>query len=428
MNNINDDLNELRDQLRQTISMPPIDPIRQRARALRRRRASTVVAAAMAAAAVVIAVPIAVVGRSGSVPSSTVPAGRPVQPSPPSPSSRSGPPTSAPSATGRSAAARFTINGLDFADLDNAAAVLMRGCGGGPPPCTSEVWVLRNGAWSKRTSPLPLFQDEYGFKGNVTDFGGGRLLIKQYATDTTQSWYSANDGHTWTELSQDLQSVTSIPPDARLQVDCVPSDPSCGRQELHVLLPDTGRVARLALPIGFQPSGGTSEQDETGRWWVGGTDGGAPAVTVSGDAGRSWQIHRIGGRLDSAWPVLTFAGSTAWASVVESSADSSDWAIRIVYRSTNHGASWQRVYDFGTGKVDITGVSIRQGDGLGICANPLDESKLLSPSGVVKPWKCPGDGLPTPINGGYTVGSGSQPGRILVSADGLSWRTLPSPG
>lgn len=418
-----DDLEELKTQIRRSISSPPLSAIVHRAHQSRRRRIAAIGSVGLVAA-VVATVPIVVGAGRASIP----PAQAPAPLSQTAPHITTGPATTttaAGSASSSGISSDVTLHGLDFADPNDALAVVQRGCA--EHRCTVEVWVYRDGAWSTRGSPFPPAQTNW-FKGTVVNFGNGRLLLGLVG-DITSSWYSADDGRTWTELPQQLQTVSTIPTDARLWVICVDNDPDCRSRHIQVLLPNTGRIAVLPNPSNFELLGG-GEQDSSGRWWLTGRLDNVPAVAVSDDAGRSWQVHRIAARTSSNWTELTIVGNTVWASLLDPPGTSHGMGgLRALYRSTDRGETWREVYAAGTAtKVDLNGVPIPQGDDLGICATELGRSIRLSPNATSKSWTCPGDGWAIHMKGGYVIEGAGSPGTIQLSVDGSSWRTIPGPG
>jgi len=318
-----DGLEELRNQIHHSISPPPLSAIVHRAHQSRRKRIAAIGSVGLVAA-VVATVPIVVGAGRASIP----PAQAPAPLSTTAPHITTGPAGTTTTPTTASSSARssgigsdMSIHGLDFADPNNALAVVQRGCA--DHSCTVEVWVYRDGAWSTRTSPLPPDPVKNGFKGTVINFGKGRLLLGLVG-DITSSWYSADDGRTWTELPQQLQTVSTIPPDARLWVICADNDPDCRSQHIRVLLPNTGRIAVLPNPANFELLGG-GEQDNSGRWWLTGSVDKVPAVATSDDAGRSWQVHRIADGTSSNWTGLTIVGNTVWASLLDPPAHQTGW-------------------------------------------------------------------------------------------------------
>ncbi len=419
-----DELEELRSQIQQSISAPPLSAIVHRAQQSRRKRIAAIGSVGLVAA-VVATVPIVVGAGRASIPPAQAPALL-LTTAPPVTTSPAGTTTAASSASRSADNYDRTIIGPDFADPNNALAVVQRGCA--DHSCTVEVWVYRDGAWSTRTSPLPPGPVKNGFKGTITNFGKGRLLLGLVG-DISSSWYSADDGRTWTELPQQLLSVSTIPKDARLWVICADSDPDCRSREIQVLLPNTGRIAVLPNPAHFELIGG-DEQDTAGRWWLTGSVDKVPAVAVSDDDGRSWQVHRIAARTSSNWTELTIVGNTVWASLLDPPGTSHGMGgLRAVYRSTDRGETWREVYAAGTAtKVDLNGVPIPQGDDLGICATELGRSIRLSPNATSKSWTCPGDGWAIHMKGGYVIEGAGSPGTIQLSVDGSSWRTIPGPG
>ncbi len=419
-----DELEELSSQIQHSISAPPLSAIVHRAQQSRRKRIAAIGSVGLVAA-VVATVPIVVGAGRASIP----PAQAPAPLSTTAPHITTGPAgmTTAATSAGRSADNDdHTIIGPDFADPNNALAVVQRGCA--DHSCTIEVWVYRDGAWSTRTSPLPPDPVKNGFKGTVTNFGKGRLLLGLFGA-ITSSWYSADDGRTWTELPQQLQSVSTIPKDARLWVLCADSGSDCRTRQLRMLLPNTGRVAVLPKPANFELLD-VGEQDSSGRWWLTGSVDKVPAVATSDDDGRSWQVRRIADLAGSNWTELTIVGNTVWASLLDNHGASNGMGrLRAVYRSTDRGGTWRRVYAAGaTTEVDLKGAPIPQGADLGICATALGQSIRLSPNGAARSWACPGDGWPIHFNGGYVIEGNGSPGTIQLSVDGSSWRRIPGPG
>jgi hypothetical protein len=414
-----DDLGDLRIQIHQSISPPPLSAIVHRAHQSRRKRIAAIGSVGLVAA-VVATVPIVVGAGRASIP----PAQAPAPLSTTAPHITTGPAGTTTTASTSARSSDMSVNGLDFADPNNALAVVQRGCA--DHRCTVEVWVYRDGAWSTRRSPFPPAQTNW-FKGTVINFGKGRLLLGLVG-DISSSWYSADDGRTWTELPQQLQSVSTIPKDARLWVICADSDSDCRSRQIQVLLPNTGRIAVLPKPANFELLD-VGEQDSSGRWWLTGRVDKVPAVAVSDDDGRSWQVHRIADRASSNWTELTIVGNTVWASLLDPPGASNGMGgLRAVYRSTDRGGTWRRVYAGATTEVDLKGAPIPQGDDLGICATALGQSIRLSPNGAFKSWACPADGWPIHINGGYIIEGNGSPGTIALSLDGSSWRTIPGPG
>lgn len=421
MTHVDDDLGDLRIQIHQSISPPPLSAIVHRAQHSRRRRIAAMGSVGLVAA-VVATVPIVVGAGRGSIPPAQAPA--PLSTTAPQLTTGPAPTITAASSASSGPSSDVTVNGLDFADPNDALAVVQRGCAN--HSCTVEVWVYRDGAWSTRRSPFPPPQTNW-FKGTVINFGKGRLLLGLVG-DITSSWYSADDGRTWTELAQQLLSVSTIPKDARLSVICADSGSDCRTRQLQVLLPNTGRVAVLPKPPNFELLGG-GEQDSSGRWWLTGSVDKVPAVATSDDDGRSWQVHRTADRASSDWTELTIVGNSVWASLLDPPGTSDGMGgLRAVYRSTDRGGTWRKAYVATTTEVDLKGAPIPQGADLGICATAASRSIRLSPNGASKSWACPGDGWPIHINGGYIIEGNGSPGTIQLSLDGSNWRTIPGPG
>jgi hypothetical protein len=188
--------------------------------------------------------------------------------------------------------------------------------------------------------------------------------------------YSDDSGRTWRRVPAGrLGAVRAIPPGAALQTTCAASGTAC---EVAVVLPGSGRSARLATaPPLYRPFAG-SVPVAGGRWWIVGRDPRTRgwALAVSADDGRTWTVSRLSwrGKADGkGWSVVP-AGEALIATATGSLAGGTNGTMAI-FRSDDGGRSWTRTS--GELPAGLAGIPVAASDGT-LLFNTEDGRGLMS--------------------------------------------------
>jgi DNA-directed RNA polymerase specialized sigma24 family protein len=232
--------------------------------------------------------------------------------------------------------------------------------------------------------------------------------------------YSADSGRTWTRVPTGQHgTVRAIPPGATLQTTCAPSGAAC---ELAVVLPGSGRSARLATaPPLYRPTAGTVPI-AGGRWWIVGRDPRTRgwALAVSADDGRTWTVSRLPwrGKADGQGWAVVAAGDVLIASVTGPPAG----GMLAIFRSDDGGRSWTR--SSGDLPAGLAGTPVAASDGT-LLVNTEDGRGLMSRDDgrtfdEVRPRF---RGYAYWARFGYVAASDPD-APVQYSTDGLRWREI----
>jgi hypothetical protein len=376
---------------------------RSRQRAVRRRMLA---AAAVAVLVVGVAVPVL---RAGTPPD---PAPRAV--TPPSPTSTL---PRAPMVPGT------TVYGVAFADPGHGYA-MRADCG--RYDCTLDLLsTVDREHWTARR--VPKAGSPPGTMGGLSVLGPDEFTVDLYPPDRpdeVRRIYSADGGRTWQRTPTELAgSVTEIPPGALLNPHCVSARSPCGDVEVVVILPGSGRSARLAGgPSLIEPNPGQVPL-AGGQWWMSGVDPAThrPAIAVSEDDGRTWTVAAPPrAPVDSVWSVVA-NGRRLYASA-SGNLGTGEYGILGIFRSDDGGRTWQQT---GSRLPHLaTGELVAGSDG-SLLVNTLDGTALLSRNGghTFTPVEPRFHGMATWTRHGYVTWA--EPGTgIEFSSDGLHWHDL----
>ena len=266
-----------------------------------------------------------------------------------------------------------------------------------------------------------------GSAGRLFVLGPGEVAVDWFPVDDPHRVgrvYSPDGGRTWTPVPVAARgTVREIPPGAVLEPTCVPrGTPTC---ELNVVLPGSGRSARLASsPRLYRPFSG-SVPIAGGRWWVAGQDPRTRAwvLAVSEDDGRTWTVSHLSwrGKADGPGWTVVAAGESLIATATGPLAPST-YGPMAFFRSDDRGRSWTRTS--GAVPAGLAGIPVAASDGT-LLVNTEDGRGLRSRDDgrtftEVRPrfrgyayWaRC-----------AYVAVSG-QGSPVQYSTDGLHWRDL----
>ena len=235
--------------------------------------------------------------------------------------------------------------------------------------------------------------------------------------------YSDDSGRTWTRVPAGLHgTVRAIPPGATLETTCASSGPTC---EVTVVLPGSGRSARLATaPPLYRPTAG-SVPAAGGRWWVVGRDPRTRgwALAVSADDGRTWTVSRLSwrGKADGQGWTVVAAGEALIATATGDLAGGT-YGPMAIFRSDDGGRSWTRTS--GEVPTGLAGIPVVASDGT-LLVNTEDGRGLMSSDDgrtftEVRPRY---RGVAYWARFGY-VAESSPDGPVQYSTDGLHWREI----
>jgi hypothetical protein len=314
MSDLDTSLDELREDLRSTISKPALDRIADRARQRSVRRRMQI-GAIVAVVLVSVAVPLL-----RSLPEPTPPA------APPTPAE----PSSVPYQVG-------------FADRTHAFA-LGRECPEPFKPCTFKLLASTDAgqSWQRRSMPKGTYTD-----GSLGVLGPKMLLFYTTTVDDQDfmvSYISQDDGRTWRRheiASPLLTSPSPIPAHTPIQPICLSGSGAGCVMGIGTVAAD-GKVAPVPVqpqltelwPGRFSTAGG--------RYWVVGkdqTNHWAVAVTADGTAWTTTALD-VPGTVDvpDAWSVVEGGGSMYLTAI--GSIGGGTNKLLTMYRSTDRGRTW----------------------------------------------------------------------------------------
>jgi photosystem II stability/assembly factor-like uncharacterized protein len=240
-------------------------------------------------------------------------------------------------------AAESQILDVQFADAGHGFA-LTGGCASASAggKCWYGLRVTSNAgrSWAYRQLPTPALKPDEGFPASMFVFGPEQLSLE----DKGRTWFSADAGRTWrpAEATAGLTYPT-IPAGAVLRNVCASG--GCG---VHAIDPRTG----VSAPLKSQPAlqriwWASPDGDTVGGWWIAGAvDDRTPALAISRDNGRTWQLSRL--ESESAQvisvSVVTRSGQEAYAFVtLLPSKQGARPGIGRMYESHDSGRTWSVV-------------------------------------------------------------------------------------
>lgn len=326
---------------------------------------------------------------------------------------------------------------LSFAGPDHAAALLVEcrhAAAREEGNCAYRVAVLADDRWVTHDTPLPTTPAANSlFTVEAVGERGVRVSSGQ------RDWISTDGGERWAPGSASAapggEPADAIPEGAVPR----PAGQDATDRGLEVVSPEDGRPRRLAEQPALTELGRPGPLPD-GGWWVAGLDPetGRPDVAVTLDAGREWRRLRL---LDQAAAadrqsvnsLVLAAGPTDWYALASGSAalepggSALATTLLAIYRSTDQGARWERVWSpsAGPGPHSLVGTPIAADDG-SLTVYSFDAIYTSADRGhsfsVSRPGSPPE--LPELTPAGYLLTDLSQPGHYRISADGFTWRTV----
>jgi hypothetical protein len=304
------------------------------------------------------------------------------------------------------------IYDIQFAD-DQRGYVLLADCRNEGEECPLTLLATTDGGnrWVHLQMPSPVASPDA--LPRLVPFGTEQVGL--LAGDAAYIRSGAN----WTSLNAaSPPTVGSVPKGGRLWT---PGGEGCDPRPLYVW-GMAGTLGVLATPPPMQVcrvAGGPG-----GAWWVGGYDsagGRRPAVAVSHDAGRHWQMFRLPAAGGGAWAQVSPLGTEVYASVVSPRGGEPypDEALILhtVYRSADGGP----FQPYGPANTTIVGDLVPLLDGRLLAAGPM---WYVSADGA--PFRNAGGDLPyvgrfARSPGGWIAYDLYQAGYAAVSRDGVEW-------
>lgn len=343
-----------------------------------------------------------------------------------------------------------SVAGIGFAS-DGSGFALLAECG--KTRCRQRVAVLDRGtdAWRLGRSPLPDVTGGLGITAGLVVLGPGRALI----TDGTWpppdgTWFTGDGGRSWKRGSSEPTGATPVVPEGGALVeDCLRMDPEgngCERSRLVAVLPDTGEYRTLAtqppLKGAVRPAGevvreagsGPVQEPAESLLFASGSDpdSGRPALAVSEDRGRSWQLSRMPGAVEDGWGmhVVGAAQSKLLYAVqpgIPPDEDDVKNGLLALYRSTDGAQTWERVWKHrkGVEPRSSLGAPVAASDGsltvygeAGVWRS-ADGGRTFTGSG---PRVLAGSVTTTPL--GFLWSDSTGVGSFRISADGIHWTSF----
>jgi hypothetical protein len=405
MSELDTGLEELRTDLRAAIRRPDLGQVATRARQQRMRR-RTQIGAMVAVVLVIVAVPLL---RSTS---RHQPADPPEKQTP-----------------------SYDYQ-IDFADTEHGYAL--------GSDCDSASFCLftllattnRGKSWAPRT--LPKISGKY--EGSyLRVFGQSQLAFELVLStgETIEEFLSDDAGRTWRKFEvNDVGAPGRIPSGATLMQVCVGHTVGGACVSgVGVMVADKGELSPTpAQPSLVDPVQAGGAPTAGGRYWAAGKDSrfAGWAIAVSSDAGVTWATTPLdvpgtpSSTTGDAWSVVELGG--AMYATVRGAIGSGPSGLLAVFRSTDHGVSWTRMWNATptAGLAGVTGSPIATTDGRLFVWSSVtgtftssDGGRTFTRSSVL---------LLGPVmwtRGGYLM---REPERgYAISHDGLSWRPFVLP-
>ncbi|MBP2477919.1 hypothetical protein JOF53_006791 [Crossiella equi] len=319
---------------------------------------------------------------------------------------------------------RVWLGPADFAREHEWFAVRAECETGQLPRCRKHLLASRDGRAVERELPGDLRETRDGQEITVTALGPGRVAL----TDPRgPRYFSADSGATWSTVTGSDPAVEAVPAGAVLEPSCAEGT-GCP-VPLSVTVPATGRRAALRTPPPLRDPRPAPRPGPDGRLWVAGLgERDLPAMAVSADGGRSWQVGDLGVGPARGWyqvRVVPTAGLThVLLSHFSPAADQTPEPARLL-RSAD-GRRWERLWQAKPdrpGPDDPLALVVARGrislvdrsNGVWVSA----DGRAFRPARAEE--RVPGGGH-RQVPGGWTA---SLPdGRGAFSADGLAWRPM----
>ncbi|MEV1083725.1 exo-alpha-sialidase [Streptomyces sp. NPDC050211] len=304
--------------------------------------------------------------------------------------------------------------------------------------CRQHVAVLEDGKWRLGESPLPDLSGGDGFTADIFALGPGRALITVgTGRNPDRTWFTDDGARTWKSGTTRVSgTVRAVPGSAQLTWDCLKAEEQggCGRSRLVVTMPDSGRRKALAAqpPLAgvVLPAGSSN----SGALWASGLDArtGTSALAVSHDQGHTWTAGKLPGPKapTPGWGLQVVEGQDALYAAEPGQLPEKEEiknGLRALYRSTDGGRSWARVWTYRPGHepLSILGHPVAATDGsLTIHGETGAYRSTDGGSSFHRTADAGPAGAPTRTPIGY-LGTGSLgQGSYEASADGVHWHTF----
>lgn len=430
MPDLDAELAELRDLVRESVPEPELHQVltRSRQRATRRR---TQIGAVIAVVVVAAAIPVM---RTALRP---VPDGTPAA---------SATDVATPAPTPGSFPIEPFVYDIDLVDATHGFAMRTECNQSGP--CRNTLLATEDGEhWDTRSLPEPQ-QETQGPGGRLFVLGPKELVIGDwYPMPRTLRFHSADGGRTWQEAPEAVESaIESVPPGAVLEHECTKpaeSTPECRTGRLLVSLPGDGRRVTLANQPPLERMWPGTIPAADGNWWVPGVYPGTDkwAVAVSRNAGRSWSVAGLPDiKTRPPQQILVSAGSDAVYVTALGELPDVPVGLLAIFRSTNGGASWEQTWQAADGREPrgiLGGVIPAPNGGLrliSIVGKPYVSQDggrtFVEDTGAAKTneWQNWPLGWVRWTRAGYLAHSmESADNRYRLSADGQTWREFTVP-
>jgi hypothetical protein len=284
--------------------------------------------------------------------------------------------------------------------------------------------------WVQRAVPSSRANDGTTDSGGTAWPGltvlGPRSVYYQAAPSGPGSgFFSSDAGVTWAAVPAGVNgTVASIPTNAVLQASCPTggADP-CTTVALTVRLPGNGQLVKLSHQPDIAVESANAAPLPDGSWWVSGNRGGAPALAVSRDQGRSWTSSLLPGLVGRQLFIssVTGAGGRLWALDIGQLPDVKNGLLGV-YRSDDNGRSWVVAWKAKPGKQprSAQGVGIAAVDRLVICDESQPQRGWASGIGgaTFEQTTCPAAGWPQWSRVGYRSFGDKT---MSFSPDGIHW-------
>jgi photosystem II stability/assembly factor-like uncharacterized protein len=241
---------------------------------------------------------------------------------------------------------RYQLVSVKFATALRGYALAAACPRGDAAPCRFGFRVTGDGgrSWEYQPSPLPVGVLSAGSPVTMSVAGESGVRISA----SGRRWFSADGGRTWQEqpTAAPLAKTETIPRGAPMEARC---QLTCG--PFRITDPKTGARLELAHQPGVLalPGGDPLPRPGDGSRWAGGQagPGGPPAVAVSRDDGRSWQVSELPVPQNplTGVTVATLDGHTAYAFVKAGgpAGMATENGLDAIYRTGDGGTHWAKV-------------------------------------------------------------------------------------